>query len=657
MSDRGYRKQILLFLTAVLLPCLVLVVLTLRTVSQEKELAEKRALDERQRMARDFSQAFLVRLENIKLQEVAAAADRTLPRRARTASLNSVVVLVSPLEKDQLVLPWENDPEANRSNRLLNDPAFARRIRQAEREEFERNDALRAAVLYEQTLREFQDPAQKVYARLLLARAFQKSNQTSRALDHYHEILKMPLTVSDEYGIPFCLYAARRLLDLGERPDMNLADIRQEVQERSWLTPEAAHFLLDLLKDIRESQGEGPLRREADEFLPEVERYIRTAEQALALKRDFPNLALRPGREHGETEEGPLWISYGDETWLASTAPSLSRDPSFLIAVDAHKALDALTSDKDFSKLFPGKFTFTPESDPQGFPLGASLRGLKFRLLESPEARPAKSWVVNPALYIAALLVILGVTSVGAYFLWRDVRREVQMAEMRSQFVSSVSHELKTPLTAIRMFAETIRLGRSKDRKTQEEYLDTIVNESQRLTRLLNNVLDFSKLEKGTRTYRPERTSVPEVIQAIVQAMDYPLKQQGYTLHVRMEDGLPDIVADRDALEQAILNLLHNAMKYSGESREIDLRTEKEERFILIQVKDKGIGIEPKEQSKIFEKFYRVPSPENKRIPGTGLGLAIVAAFVKAHGGRLQVESAPGEGSTFTLFVPWEEGR
>jgi signal transduction histidine kinase len=657
MGDRGYRKQVLLFLTAVLLPCLVLVILTLRMVSQEKELAQKRALDERRRVARDFGQAFLVRLENVKLQEVAAATDPSLSRRARRESLSPEVVLVSPLEKDQLVLPWENDPEAGRSSRLLNDPAFARRIRQAEREEFERNDALQAAVLYEQTLREFQDQAQKAYARLLLARALQKSKQTSRALDHYKEILRLPFTVSDEYGIPFCLYAGRRLFDLGERPDMNLSDISQAVQKRSWPTPEAAHFLLDLLKDIRNKEGGDALKKEAEECLPEVERYIRTVEQALALKRDFPNLAIGLGRELRETQEGPLWISYGEQAWLASTAPSLSMAPSFLIAVDAQKALEAMKSGQDFSELFPGKFTLTSENDPQGLSLGAGFRGLRLRFLEDPEGRPPKPWSVNPAFYIAALLLILGVTSAGAYFLWRDVRREVQMADMRSQFVSSVSHELKTPLTAIRMFAETIRLGRSKDRKAQEEYLDTIVNESQRLTRLLNNVLDFSKLEKGTRTYRPERTSVPEVVQAVVQAMDYPLKQQGYTLHVRMEDGLPDIVADRDALEQAILNLLHNAMKYSGESREIDLRTKKEGQFILIQVQDKGIGIEPKEQSKIFEKFYRVPSPENKRIPGTGLGLAIVAAFVKAHDGRLQVESAPGEGSTFTLFLPWEEAR
>jgi signal transduction histidine kinase len=657
MSERGYRKQVLLFLTAVLLPSLVLVVLTLRMVSQEKELAQKRALDEQRRMARDFGQAFLIRLENIKLQEVAEAPDRSGARRARTSSQNAEVVLLSPLLGGQIILPWEDRPDSRRSNRLFGDPAFARRIRQAEREEFERNNDFRAADLYAQILREFQDPAQKAYARLLLARTLVKAKQTARGLGQFQEILKLPFAVSDEYGIPFCLYAARRLLDLGERPDLDLAGLCQEIQEGYWLSPEAAHFLLDLLKDIQSRNGGEALSREAGECLPALESYVRTAQQALALKRNFPNLAIGPGSEFRRTPEGPLWLSYGEKAWLVSTAPSLSRDPSFLIAVDAQKALEALKNDKDFSELFPGRFTFTPESDPRGISLGAGFQGLRLRLPEDLEVRLAKSWSVNPAFYIAALLLVLGVTSAGAYFLWRDVRREVQMAEMRSQFVSSVSHELKTPLTAIRMFAETLRLGRSKDRKAQEEYLDTIVNESQRLTRLLNNVLDFSKLEKGIRAYRPEKTSVPEVVQAAVQAMDYPFKQQGYRLRVQVEDGLPEIVADRDALEQAILNLLHNAMKYSGESREIDLRAKREGRFVLIQVQDQGIGIEPKEQAKIFEKFYRIPSAENKRLPGTGLGLAIVAAFVKAHGGHLRVESTPGAGSTFTLFLPWEESR
>jgi len=235
------------------------------------------------------------------------------------------------------------------------------------------------------------------------------------------------------------------------------------------------------------------------------------------------------------------------------------------------------------------------------------------------------------------------------------VRRELHLAELRSQFVSSVTHELKTPLTAIRMFAETLLMGRTTDQRLQAEYLQTIVNESERLTRLLNNVLDFAKIEQGKKTYRLEPASLADVVGAAARAMDYPLAQQGFALRVQVDEGLPPVRADADALQQAILNLLTNAMKYSGESREIDLRLRRENGDALIEVTDRGVGIAVEEQERIFEKFYRAPTPENGLIPGAGLGLALAEHIAAAHGGRVAVRSAPGQGSTFTIRLPLEK--
>ncbi|MFO7734496.1 MAG: HAMP domain-containing sensor histidine kinase, partial [Candidatus Aminicenantes bacterium] len=204
----------------------------------------------------------------------------------------------------------------------------------------------------------------------------------------------------------------------------------------------------------------------------------------------------------------------------------------------------------------------------------------------------------------------------------------------------------------IRMFAETLRLGRSKNPAAQAEYLDTIVNESERLTRLLNNVLDFSKIEQGQRIYHPAPASLPEIVRAAVRAMEYPLKQQGFELDLRIDEDLPQVRVDRDAIEQAVLNLLSNAMKYSGESRTIGLEVLREGDRGVIRLIDKGLGIDPKEQARIFEKFYRVPTRENQSLPGTGLGLSLVAHIAKAHGGSVRVESATGQGSTFSIILP-----
>ena len=232
----------------------------------------------------------------------------------------------------------------------------------------------------------------------------------------------------------------------------------------------------------------------------------------------------------------------------------------------------------------------------------------------------------------------------------------MRLSDLRAQFVSSVSHELKTPLTSIRMFAETLQMGRINDPEVRDEYLGTIVNESERLSRLVDGVLLFSKVEQGKRTYRFRPVQAGEVIRSAVRTMEYPLSQQGFHLHLTLEPDLPAIHADRDAVEQAVLNLLSNALKFSGEARDIDLRLFRDQNEIVIRVTDRGLGIAPEQQSRIFEKFYRAPTSQNQLIPGTGLGLALVAAILKAHGGRVEVDSEAGKGSTFSLRFPVQTG-
>ncbi len=289
--------------------------------------------------------------------------------------------------------------------------------------------------------------------------------------------------------------------------------------------------------------------------------------------------------------------------------------------------------------------------------LGPSFPGIKVEFAAGDDTGFLAAWNLQRSFYLLTLLLVLGVTLFGAYLLWRDVRRELRLADLRTQFVSGVSHELKTPLTAIRMFAETLRMRRSTDPQMQDEYLDTIVNESERLTRLLNNVLDFSKLEQGKKQYQREPCSLAEIVEATANAMRYPLQQQGFELHVETADDLPSVDVDRDAIEQALLNLLTNAMKYSGESRDIDLRLRQCNGDALIEVSDRGVGIEPEEQARIFEKFYRAHTPENDHIPGTGIGLTLVEHIAKGHGGRVTVQSVPTKGSTFSLHLPLESSR
>ncbi len=651
INSHSHRKQFFLFLIAVVLPSLLLVIFAWRMIRQEQELAQKRMEDERQRAAREFGQVLLMRLEKIKLQEAGVSINWTeLP--GNLEYINPEVALIGQVKEAKLRLPWESNQQSAEFRQILSDSNFAIQIQHAEQQEFAKKNFTRAAELYRQLINATREPIRKSYAHLLLARALSKTDRKKEALEHFHSILKLPSRIKDEYGIPFCLYAAGPLLEAGTGFEEIAEAISAEIEAKRWLSPAEAYLLKDLAEKLINTP-EPSVKDAAHKYNQQILDYIRKMEQSLALQRDFQTLPLFTNQESQKNES--IWVPYGEGPWLISLASPPAGTNPLVIVVEAGDILASLKSDSGFLKTYPGEIRFIRDEASEGKFLGPNFRGLKIAFEAGELSVLSKQWSVQPAFYLLALLLVLSVTLFGAYLLWRDVRREVQMAEMRSQFVSSVSHELKTPLTAIRMFAETLRLGRSKDPKTQREYLDTIVNESERLTRLLNNVLDFSKIEQGKRIYRPETASLSEIIQGAARAMEYPLSKQGFKLHVQADEGLPEVRVDRDAIEQAILNLLHNAMKYSGESREIELRLQRKDGHALIQVVDRGVGIDPREKERIFEKFYRIPSEENKRLPGTGLGLALVSHIVKAHRGYIEVESTPGKGSTFSIYLPLEK--
>ena len=651
MAQRSHRRRIVLFLVAIVVPSLVLVVLSLRMISQERELTEKRLLDEQHRRASEIRQELLTHLERIKLKQVRALATQT--NGITTVDYGDPeLVFVGLVENSQLVLPWEQNPKADEFQQLLAEPTFARRIQQGEQEELAARQVGRAAAVYREAMRLARKPAQAVYAQLLLARSLAKSGQQSEANIQYKEILALPSELVDEQGIPFSLYAAGRLLETGLEYQAVLECIRAELNTNRWLPPTESYILRELTNKLVEVAPDDALRETAKQMQQQISRRIYELEQAAALQKDFPNLKLAPVTSNPAGASEPLWVPYGEETWLVSLATELAGTQSAVIAVRADSILAALPANVRRNNSTAG-VKFITGSESRGESLGENFPGLRVDL-GSDGATPSRRWNSQRTFYFLALLLVLSVTSFGAYLLWLDVRRESRLAEMRSQFVSSVSHELKTPLTAIRMFAETLRMGRSPDQHTQTEYLDTIINESQRLTRLLNNVLDFSKIEQGKKNYHLAPTSLVEVIHTAARALEYPLAQQGFELRLDIEESLPVVNADGDALQQAILNLLTNAMKYSGTSREIDLRLQRQNGQAVIQVTDYGVGIAREEQAPIFENFYRVLTPESKLIPGTGLGLTLVAHVAKAHGGSVEVQSAAGKGSTFSIHLPME---
>ena len=231
--------------------------------------------------------------------------------------------------------------------------------------------------------------------------------------------------------------------------------------------------------------------------------------------------------------------------------------------------------------------------------------------------------------------------------------RQMKLSQMKSDFVSNVSHELRTPLASIRVFGEYMRLGRVTTDEKVREYGEYIEAESRRLTQLINNILDFSKIESAEKKYKFSETDIVALAHDTLCAFAMPLRDQGFQITFTAPDAIvPDLVIDRDAIAQVLMNLLDNAVKYSNGEKSIDVVVSADAEAVRIAVSDRGIGIPAAEQKKIFEKFYRVGSGLVHDVKGSGLGLAIVNHVVKAHGGRVEVTSAPGQGSTFTIVLP-----
>jgi signal transduction histidine kinase len=243
----------------------------------------------------------------------------------------------------------------------------------------------------------------------------------------------------------------------------------------------------------------------------------------------------------------------------------------------------------------------------------------------------------------------------GIVLCWRLLRRETEMARLKSDFVANVSHDLKTPLSVIRMFGETLELGRVTDDTRRREYYRVITRESERLSRLIDNVLDFSRIEGGRRRYERVPTAVEPLVRDTLEAFAYPLEQQGFKVEVTVAADLPEVPMDADAVGQALANLVDNAVKYSGPERVVTIDARRDGDRLALSVADRGVGIPAAEHGRIFEKFYRVGQSETQGRRGSGVGLALVRHVVQAHGGEVTVQSTPGRGSRFTLWLPLRE--
>ncbi len=263
-------------------------------------------------------------------------------------------------------------------------------------------------------------------------------------------------------------------------------------------------------------------------------------------------------------------------------------------------------------------------------------------------------------LIVVLLACLVGLMSLGAYLLVRDVSRQAETAAMKSRFIDNISHELKTPLTLIRLYGETLKNQRHLSEEGRREAYAIITGESERLSNMIGNVLDMSRIERDALEFHLQSGSIAETVKATLESYRYHLDRKGFKVREDIGRGIPPVRFDREALASVVVNLLSNAVKFSPQVKDVSVKVFRKGGEAVLQVADKGIGIPRQEVARIFERFYRSRNASGPDAGGSGLGLTIVKHIVEAHGGRISVESEPGQGSVFSVFLPLEdasEGR
>ena len=276
-----------------------------------------------------------------------------------------------------------------------------------------------------------------------------------------------------------------------------------------------------------------------------------------------------------------------------------------------------------------------------------------FTVRVAPTTNAPVVWASRFVAIEISFIVLLGVVVIVAtVFGVRYTVRQLELAQLKASFVSNVSHELKTPIALIRLAVETLEMRRTSSQEETDKFLRTIGRETGRLHQLVDNILDFARLEAGQRPFRLEPVDMTEIARESIETFQPRLEQQGFVWKVDLPEHLPEVMGDKTALTHCVLNLIDNAIKYSRSRKEIGVSGEALDGTVRVSVSDCGIGIAPSDQRRIFEKFVRAETGLVHDVKGAGLGLSLVDQIVRAHGGRVELVSQMNEGSTFTLVLP-----
>ena len=665
-ANPGSRSQkiILYYALAVVLPGILLGYMAYRGIRNDQALREK----ENRRRLEMNSQDFFNEI------------DTSFTQLIKEQTNDSILADTLKSNPSVLALFVEDTSGSNRliTHRLLYLPADlmtlktdqSTNLKEGQRLEFIEqrfSDALR---FYQDIVLKTNDPAEKIQALVSSARLYNKMNQPVQAKALYNEIRNNYRGSLLNGQIPVGLLTSLEILKINkaERENDELRNNAQEYLELLLHPPseyDSDQFIMfyQSFKDIiRETD------RVTDSLVGELDtQKIRT--DYLIKILNGPDMITSSSKNHfkgnrnglsfipiNSTELKAVYLSWNKNNKIQTgividfTVYLKSISEMLIKKLDQGSSINVKVEDENgkliFSKVLKENTGYLSFPFPENFP------NWKLMLSENKPGFIAIIFKAGSGIYLLIFILIVLFMVLGFVFIMYTLNTELRLNKLKSEFISNVSHELKSPLTSIRMMTEMLHHNRVETEERKSAYYMAMLEESQHLSHLIDNILDFSRMDDDRKKYDFTVVNLDDLLVKFIESTREMIPEPGFEIRYSRPEGVPAVKADKNAILQVFYNLVDNAIKFSGASRQIDVSLFPGGNELVFCVKDYGIGISGKDQEKIFDRFYRGDEPQRMGIKGSGIGLTIVKQIVEAHGGTIAIESEVGKGSLFTVRIP-----
>jgi nitrogen-specific signal transduction histidine kinase len=531
--------------------------------------------------------------------------------------------------------------------------------------EFANHEFSRAAEIYERKVTDADDRV-RLAALIGKSRCLSKLEKTDEAIAVCKDAAFSPLEKTAEPAILILIGNARLLLlnltqdnaaysELFKETFGRLASMLYSVNDAGFALP-ADHnlFLAQALVEIARKKAfldEGRFFK-----LPDFERLIAAEESSIRVSENFPKTdsleSLKENKLQHLPIEGEALYGIYHKTNGTSVLALLSSEN--IASIFANFRADFRDSDvayrivDEYGRFINGVDKLEDEPFVVA-DIGKDFPGWKIELAFKAGDVFEKAASHRIAVYIWIGLLVIALILIAGGVAAQVVRKQIKLNKLKNDFIATVSHELKTPLASIRLLVDTLLEGNYKDQQQVTEYFQLVSKENERLTRLVDNFLTFSRMERNKQTFAMAWTSPADIVRDAAEAVKTKFGAGKCDFQIQIADNLPDIYADHDIMVTAVVNLLDNSYKYSYDDKKIELKVFSEDNFVCFSVKDNGIGMSRRQIKKIFDRFYQADTSLSRRVEGAGLGLSIVKFIIDAHKGTISVDSVPNEGTTFTI--------